>query len=107
MICAMTARRIAPGRSETFIETFGRAPEQIPPEIRDKFKGVYACRQVDDPDVILTFGLFDGTIDEFRALQGGSERDEQLDAIDPMIDEVLFDASFDVVHEFVSEMTAH
>ncbi|MGH2907241.1 MAG: hypothetical protein ACRDKI_10800 [Solirubrobacterales bacterium] len=99
----MTARRITEGKSDEFIEKFGRPPEDMPPEIMEKFQGVYACKQVDDPDVVLTFGLFKGTLEEFRQLQSGSDREQQLDAIDPLIEDVLFDASFQVEHEFVSE----
>jgi hypothetical protein len=102
----MTARRIEPGKTEEFIEKFGAGPESIPEEIREKFKAVYACRDVKDPDVILTFGLFDGTIDEFRALQAGEDRGSQLESIDPLVNDVLIDGSYEVLHEFVSEFAA-
>lgn len=101
MICAMTARRIAEGKVDEFLEKFGSAPEQMPPEIEEKFKAVYACRDVRDPNTILTFGLFDGTYDEFRELQSRDEREEQLEEIDPLVEEVVFDGSFDVIREFI------
>lgn len=104
MICAMTARRIADGRADEFISAFGNGPENIPEEIREKFKAVYACKDTTDPNVILTFGLFDGTLDEFRAIQTTDARAEQLENIDPLIEEILIDSSFEVVREFVSEM---
>jgi hypothetical protein len=97
----MTARRVTPGKTDEFIETFGRAPEKMPEEIRDKFRAVYACTDVNDPDVVLTFGLFDGTIDEMRAMQQLGERSEQLDEIDPLIEDVLFDGSFEVMQNLV------
>jgi hypothetical protein len=52
---------------------------------------------------VLTFGLFDGSLEEFRELQSGEERTEQLENIDPLIEDVLLDGSFEVQHEFVSE----
>jgi hypothetical protein len=107
MICALTARRIEGGKTEEFIEQFSQGPENFPDEIRDKFKAVYACRDVNDENVILTFGLFDGTIDELRGLQSRGEREDQLDRIEPLVDEVLFDSSFEVLREFVSEMAPH
>lgn len=105
MICAMTARRITDGRVDEFIEKFGEAPEKIPEEIASKFKGVYACRDSEDPNVILTFGLFDGTLEAFRELQSGDERAEQLDQIAPMVEEVLIDSSFEVVRDLSPAMS--
>lgn len=105
MICALTTRRIADGQADAFIEKFGQGPENMPDEMIDKFKAVYACRKTDDPNVILTFGLFDGTIEEMHALQSRDERKNQLENIDPLVDDVLIDGSFEVVREFVSEMS--
>lgn len=101
MICAMTARRVSAGRSDEFIETFGRGPASMPEEIREKFKAVYACKDVNDPDVVVTFGLFDGTNDEMREMQSRGERTEQLANINPLVDEILLDRSFEVVRNFV------
>lgn len=103
MICALTARRIADGKTEEFLDAFTGGADEMPDEIRERFKGVYACRDVVDPNVILTFGLFNGTLDEFRELQSGENRDQQLDAMSPLIEETLFDSSFEVLHEFVGE----
>jgi len=97
----MTARRVKAGSSDEFIETFGNGPDEMPEDIREKFKAVYACRDVTDPDVIVTFGLFDGTIEEMRELQSRGERSEQLENIDPLIEDVLFDGSFEVIQNFI------
>lgn len=105
MICAMTARRIADGRVEEFIEAFSNGPDNIPPEIAAKFKAIYACRDTKDPNVVLTFGLFDGSAEELQSIQSTGAREDQLAAIDPMVEEVLLDSSFNVVREFVSEMS--
>lgn len=105
MICALTARRIAEGRTDEFIEKFGGGADEMPDEIRERFQAVYACRDVTDPNTILTFGLFDGTIDELREIQGTGRREEQLDEIAPLIEETLFDGSFDVITEFVGART--
>jgi hypothetical protein len=105
MICALTARRIADGKADEFIENFAGGSDEMPPEIRERFKAVYACRSVTDPNVILTFGLFKGTLDEFRAMQDSAPREEQMARIDPLVEDVLFDDSFEVVRELVSEMS--
>lgn len=103
MICALTARRIVDGRTEEFLDAFKGGADDMPPEIRERFKAVYACRDVTDPDVILTFGLFNGSLDELRELQNEEVREQQLDAMSPLIEATLFDSSFEVLHEFVGE----
>lgn len=103
MICALTARRIAEGKTQEFIDNFASGAENMPDEIRDRFKAVYACEDVADPQVILTFGLFDGTMEELRELQSTGGRSEQLESISPLVEEVLLDTSFEVIREFVGE----
>jgi hypothetical protein len=106
MICAMTARRITEGKSDEFIDKFTSDGDKMPAEMRDRFKGVYACRDVKDPNVILTFGLFDGSLEEFRQLQNADERTDQLERIDPLIEDVLIDGSFEVVKSMFHEPAA-
>jgi hypothetical protein len=106
MICAITARQIQDGQTEEFLEKFSLGADQMPEEIRDRFVAVYACRDVRDPNKILTFGLFDGTIDELRDIQRTETRDEQLEGIEPLVEEVLFDGSFEVITEFVGAAAA-
>jgi hypothetical protein len=103
MICTLTARRIKPGQSDEFLKQFEASADDMPPEILDRWQSVYACRDVDDEDVILTFGMFDGTLEELRDIMDGSERDKQLASIAPMVDQVLLDGSFQVIKEFVGE----
>ncbi|MFT4049349.1 MAG: hypothetical protein QM648_05855 [Solirubrobacterales bacterium] len=98
----MTARKVAHGKADEFFETFARGPETMPEEIRSKFKAVYACTSVDDPDEVLTFGLFDGTIEEFRDLQSQQGRSDQLESIDPLVEQVMFDDSFEVVRQMMN-----
>jgi hypothetical protein len=103
MICALTARVVTEGKSDEFIEQFAGGAEDMPDEIRERFQAVYACKDVTDPNVVLTFGLFDGTIEELREIQKTDSRSEQLENIDPLIEDVLIDGSFEIVREFVSE----
>jgi hypothetical protein len=101
MICAITARRVLDGKADEFFEKFSGGADQMPEEIRDRFKAVYACKDVTDPNTILTFGLFDGTLDELREIQSTDHRDEQLDGISPLVEEVLFDGSFEVITDLI------
>lgn len=101
MICAITARRIADGKADEFIEQFTGGADQMPDEIRERFQAVYACRDVTDPNLILTFGLFDGSIDELREIQRTDTREAQLEGIAPLVESTLFDGSFEVIKQLV------
>ena len=55
MICTLTARRLKPGSYEQFRSAWD--PGSVPVG----WTRVYHCRDVSDPDVVISFGLFDGT----------------------------------------------
>jgi hypothetical protein len=93
MICTLTARRLKPGAYQEFRSAWD--PGGVP----NGWTHVYHCRDVDDPDVVISFGLFDGTLDELRAAQAQFGRDSQVDRIDPHIEQVLLDGSYEVVEE--------
>jgi acyl-CoA synthetase (AMP-forming)/AMP-acid ligase II len=103
MICALTARVITEGKTDEFIRQFASGADNMPDDIRERFQAVFACQDVSDPNVVLTFGLFDGSIDELREIQSNDTRAKQLEDIDPLIEDVLIDGSFEVIREFVSE----
>lgn len=103
MICTLTARRISPGQSDEFLRRFEASADDMPSEIMDRWQAVYACRDTSDPDVILTFGMFDGTQEELREIMDGGDRERQLAEIAPLVAETLIDGSFEVIKEFVAE----
>jgi hypothetical protein len=95
MICTLTARRLKSGAYDEFRSAWdvGGVPEG--------WKHVYHCRAVDDPEVVLSFGLFDGTLEELRAAQARLGRDSQVDRISAHVDQVLLDGSYEVVEELM------
>ena len=50
----------------------------------------------------ISFGLFDGTLDELRAAQERIGRQSQVERIDPHVEQVLLDGSYEVVEELGS-----
>ena len=56
MICTLTARRLKPESYDAFRTAWdpGRPP--------DGWTHIYHCRDVADPDVVISFGLFDGSV---------------------------------------------
>ena len=52
-----------------------------------------------DPDVVISFGLFDGSVQELREAQARIGRQSQVDRIGPHVEQVLLDGSYEVVEE--------
>jgi hypothetical protein len=50
-------------------------------------------------EVVLSFGLFDGTAEQLRAAQQRLRRGDQVDRIGPHVEQVLLDGSYEVVEE--------
>lgn len=99
MICTLTARRLKPGAYDAFRAAWGGMDEEPPPEVRERWRRVYHVRDVTDENVIISFGLFDGTVDELREIQGRLSRDAQVDTMAPHVEEVLLDGAYEVIEE--------
>lgn len=67
MLCALTHRRLKPGAYERFRAAW--QPETWPPG----WARAYHVRNVDDEDEIISFGFFDGTLEELRARQSAED----------------------------------
>jgi hypothetical protein len=100
MICTLTARRLKPGAYEDFRAAWD--PADAPAEVIGRWKRIYHVRDVDDQDVVISFGLFDGSLGELRQMQSEMERGAQLTRVDPLVQEVLLDGSYEVVEEIVN-----
>ena len=96
MLCALTVRKLEPDSFDEFRDAFmqGIDPNDAPPGMV-RFNMV---RNVQDPDEVICFGMFDGTMDELRALNQGG-RDEQLAAIAPFVASVGADSVYEVVED--------
>jgi hypothetical protein len=101
MICTLTARRLRPGAYETFRQAWD--PSGANPDALRQWVRVYHCRDVSDPDVVISFGLFDGSLDELRDAQVRLSRESQVDRVEPEVLDVLLDGSYEVVEELVPE----
>lgn len=98
MLCALTVRKLKPGSMEDFREAF--VPTGEPPP---GWKRFYALRSVSDENEIITFGFFDGTLEEMRANQGDADYDERRAAADQYVESVGTDGVFEIVEERVME----
>jgi len=93
MICTLTARRLKTGSYDAFRSAWD--PRGVP----SGWTRIYHCRDVSEPAVVISFGLFDGTLEELREAQQRLRRGEQVDRISPHVDEVLLDGAYEVIEE--------
>lgn len=101
MICALTVRRLQPGTFDDFREAFlGGFDAERPPEGWVRFT---MLRNSEDPDEVVTFGHFDGTVDELRSHAQEHGYADQLARIEPFVASVGTNGLYEVVEEYRAE----
>lgn len=93
MLCALTVRKLKPGAYAEFRRAW--EPDTMP----EGFTRAFHLRNRDDEDEIISFGLFDGDIDDLRRVQQEFDYAGQVERMAPFVDSVATDAIFDVVEE--------
>jgi heme-degrading monooxygenase HmoA len=68
MIVMFTARRLKPGAWDQFRQAWDPGDEPPPGFVR-----AYHARNIRDEDEVISFGLFDMTLDEYHRWRGDSE----------------------------------
>lgn len=98
MLCALTVRNLKPGTMEQFKQAF--IPDDMA-EVPAGWKRFYALQNVSDENQVITFGFFDGTLEELRASQqeSSSGYEERRAAADELVESVGADGIFEVVEE--------
>jgi hypothetical protein len=98
MLCALTVRTLKPGSFEEFHKVF--MDEEEPPPGAVRFNMI---PNKESPDEVITFGFFDGTLEEMRAAMAESGYDEQyeaqLEALKPFVESVGTDGIYEVVED--------
>ncbi|MEW6582158.1 MAG: hypothetical protein AB1416_05285 [Actinomycetota bacterium] len=99
MLCFLTARRLKPGSYDRFRQAWE------PAEWPDGFLRAYHLRHPDDADQVISFGLFDGTMDDYRKLRADDAaakvEQQRQELLADVVDSVLLDGVFEVVEEVV------
>ncbi len=96
MLCALTVRKLKPGAMEEFKRAFAPSEDVEPPP---GWKRFYAIRNVADENEVITFGFFDGSVEEMRANQAEGEYDERRAAAERFVESVGTDGVFEVLDE--------
>ena len=97
MLCALTVRRLKPGTFEEFRKAFMRHAD--PAAVPSGWVRFSMIRGIEDPDDVVCFGFFDGTLEEMRSA-GQEGYAEQMADIAPYVASVGTDAIFDVVEDY-------
>jgi len=91
MLCALTVRKLKPGTVDEFRSKFG-PQEERPPEGWTAF---HMLRSTSDDTEVVTFGFFDGTLEELESNQAEQGYRERLDEISPLVESVLVNGVYE------------
>lgn len=98
MLCALTVRTLKPGMFAQFREAFlAGADMSNPPPGWVRFNMV---RNAENPDEVVTFGFFDGTVEQLRASAAETGYADMLAAIAPYVAGVGREGLFEIVEDF-------
>ena len=95
MLCALTVRRLKPGTMDQFRGVFGPDEDSPPPG----WKRFYAVQSLNDENEIVTFGFFDGTIEELKASQAAGGYEERRAKADEFVESVVVNGVYEIVDE--------
>ncbi len=97
MICTLTARRLRTGSYDAFRAAWD--PRAAGEDALSGWTRIFHARDLADPDVVVSFGLFDGSPEQLRAAQARLGRSFQVGRVEPHVQAVLLDGSYEVVEE--------
>jgi hypothetical protein len=97
MLCALTVRQLKPGSFDEFQERF--TPEGGAPAGWVRFD---MLRNTSNPDQVVTFGFFDGTMEELSASQDEHDYEDRIQAVDDIVETVVSNGIYEIVAEFTS-----
>jgi hypothetical protein len=94
MLCAHTVRRLKPGTFDQFAEAFRPGDGEAPPSGWVRF---VMLRPHGGGDEVVTFGFFDGTMEELEASQVDHGYADRVAAAGQYVDEVVVNGVYDIV----------
>ena len=92
MLCAHTVRRLKPGTYEEFKEAFFPKAEEAP----TGWIRFHALRSLENEDVVVTFGFFEGSLEDLEQSQSDADFDERRRAVEPYVDEVIANGVYEI-----------
>ncbi len=97
MIVMFTARRLKPGAWEQFREAWG--PGDNPPP---GFQHAYHARNIRDEDEVISFGLFDMGVADYRQWreQSDAQENSRVDRMSAFVEHEYVSGVYEVIDEF-------
>jgi hypothetical protein len=102
MLCAHTVRRLKPGTFDQFSEAFMPSEEDAPAG----WVRFHMLRGLADANEVVTFGFFDGTLEQLERSQQDADFESQRNAIDPYVDAVIANGVYEIVATVTPQPTA-
>jgi heme-degrading monooxygenase HmoA len=96
MLCALTVRQLKPGTFDRFADEFGPRQSEGPPRGWIRFDMI---RDLADENRVVTFGFFDGTLEDLERSQAEGGYEDRRAAVEELVEEVPVNGVFEVVRE--------
>jgi len=96
MLCPLTVRQLNPGAFERFAQDFGPRESEGPPPGWVRF---HMIRDLRDENRVVTFGFFDGTLEELEHSQVDHGYAERRRAVDDLVEDVVVNGVFEIVRD--------
>ena len=101
MLCAHTVRRLKPGTFEQFSDAFIPRDDEAPAG----WVRFHLLRSLADPNEVVTFGFFDGTLEQLEGSQRDADFESRRDSIAPFVDTVIANGVYEIVESLVRDET--
>ena len=100
MVIMFTARRLKPGAWEQFRQAWDPGPTPPP-----GFQRAYHARNIRDEDEVISFGLFDTTIDDYRRWreEADATENQRVDRMSAFVESEHVSGVYEVVDEYQPE----
>ena len=97
MLCLLSARRLKPGAFDQFRRAWEAHGDEYPPG----FQRAYHVRNVRDEDEIISFGLFDTSLEDLRTWRAAHEGEElkRQDAMAAFVENVHVEGIYELIEE--------
>jgi hypothetical protein len=99
MLCAHTVRKLKPGTFDEFADAFVPRGEDAPAG----WVRFHMLRGLADDNEVVTFGFFDGTLEELERSQQDAGYEERRSAIDPLVESVIANGVYEIAESWTAE----
>jgi len=99
LLCAHAIRRLKPGTFDQFAAAFV-PPQQAGPAGWVRF---HMLRGIANPDEVVTFGFFDGSLEDLEASQQQMGYQERRTAVEPLVEQVIANGVYQVVETRIAD----